>query len=48
MAGGCNSAPRTISKEKQEKPNKSKKIGLDFFGFLRPNRDFSKGYGESK
>src|SRR5579871_2247139 len=33
----------------QEKPSQSKenqtKKGLDFFGFSRPNRDFSMGYG---
>jgi hypothetical protein len=29
-------------------PNKSKQNGLDLLGFIRPNRDFSMGYGESK
>jgi hypothetical protein len=33
---------------RQTKPNKSKEKGLDFLGFLWPNWDFSKGYGESK
>ncbi len=32
----------------QAKPNKTKQKSLDFLGFLRPNRDFSMGYGESK
>jgi hypothetical protein len=27
-------------------PNKTKQISLDFLGFIRPNRDFSKGYGQ--
>jgi hypothetical protein len=27
----------------QAKPNKSKQNRLDLFGFIRPNRDFSKG-----
>ena len=30
----------------QANPNKSKEKGLDFLGFIRPNRDFSMGYGE--
>src|SRR5271155_3216084 len=29
-------------------PNKSKQNSLDLFGFIRLNRDFSMGYGESK
>jgi hypothetical protein len=29
----------------QTNPNKSKQIGLDSLGFVRPNRDLSKGYG---
>jgi hypothetical protein len=32
----------------QINPNKSKQKSLDFLGFIRPNRDFSMGYGESK
>jgi hypothetical protein len=32
----------------QANPNSSKQEGLDFLGFIRPNRDFSKGYGDSK
>jgi hypothetical protein len=35
-------------KSAQAKPNKSKQNSLDLFGFARPNRDFSKGYGQSK
>jgi hypothetical protein len=33
---------------RQINPRKSKEKGLDFLGFLWPNRDFSMGYGESK
>jgi hypothetical protein len=33
------------AKENQGKPRKK---SLDFFGFLRPNRDFSISYGDSK
>jgi hypothetical protein len=36
------------AKQNQARPNKSKLNGLDLFGFIRPNRDFSMGYGESK
>jgi hypothetical protein len=32
----------------QEKARKTKEKSLDFLGFPWPNRDFSKGYGESK
>jgi hypothetical protein len=28
----------------QANPNKTKQNCLDFLGFVRPNRDFSKGY----
>jgi hypothetical protein len=28
----------------QANPNKTKQKSLDFLGFIRPNRDFSKGY----
>jgi hypothetical protein len=28
----------------QTNPNKTKQKSLDFLGFIRPNRDFSKGY----
>jgi hypothetical protein len=31
----------------QANPNKSKQKGLDLLGFIRPNRYFSMGYGES-
>jgi hypothetical protein len=36
------------TKQNQTRPNKSKQNGLDLLGFIRPNRDFSMGYGESK
>jgi hypothetical protein len=36
------------AKQIQAKPNKSKQKGLDSLGFIRPNRDFSMGYGQSK
>jgi hypothetical protein len=32
----------------QANPNKTKQNCLDFLGFIRPNRDFSKGYGQKK
>jgi hypothetical protein len=32
----------------QINPNKSKQKGLDLLGYIRSNRDFSMGYGESK
>jgi hypothetical protein len=34
--------------QSQAQPNKTKRNCLDLLGFIRPNRDFSKGYGESK
>jgi hypothetical protein len=40
--------PAGAAKQFQAKPRKSKKKGLDWLGFIRPNRDFSKGYGDSK
>jgi hypothetical protein len=36
------------AKQNQAKPNKSKQNFLFLFGFIRPNRAFSMGYGESK
>jgi hypothetical protein len=30
----------------QANPNKTKQKSLDFLGFIRPNRDFSMGYGQ--
>jgi hypothetical protein len=39
---------RTVAKEKQGKPNKTKEISLDFLVFPWPILGFSKGYGESK
>jgi hypothetical protein len=36
------------AKYNQAKPNKFKQNSLDLFGFIRPNRGFSMGYGESK
>jgi hypothetical protein len=36
------------AKSVQINPNKTKQKSLDLLGFIRPNRDFSKGYGESK
>jgi hypothetical protein len=32
----------------QINPNKTKQNCLDLLGFIRPNRGFSMGYGESK
>jgi hypothetical protein len=29
----------------QANPNKTKQKSFDFLGFIRPNRDFSMGYG---
>ena len=34
-----------IPRKTQAKPSQTKENGLDFLGFLRPNRDFSTGYG---
>jgi hypothetical protein len=36
------------AKRIQAKPNKTKQKGLDLLGFIRPNRAFSMGYGQSK
>ena len=36
------------SKQNQAKSYKSKQNRLDLLGFIRQNRDFSMGYGESK
>jgi hypothetical protein len=36
------------SKQNQAEPNKSEQKCLVLFGFIRPNRDFSTSYGESK
>jgi hypothetical protein len=36
------------AKQIQAKPNKSKQKALDLLGFIRPNRDFSMGYGGFK
>jgi hypothetical protein len=42
-AGGkCNLKARSV----QANPNKTKQKSLDFLGFIRPNRDFSMGYGK--
>jgi hypothetical protein len=32
----------------QIRPNKTKQNSLDLLGFIRPNWDFSMGYGDSK
>jgi hypothetical protein len=32
----------------QAKPNRTKQNSFDLLGFIRANRDFSMGYGESK
>jgi hypothetical protein len=40
--------PSRSPKQNQAQPNKSKQKCLDLFGFIRPNRDFSMGYGDSK
>jgi hypothetical protein len=37
-----------LTKPVQARPNKSKQKRLDLFGFIRPNRDFSMGYDDSK
>jgi protein-L-isoaspartate O-methyltransferase len=39
---------RNLLLSRQILPNKSKQNGLDLLDFIRPNRDFSMGYGESK
>jgi hypothetical protein len=39
--------PRPSAGPTRIKPNKTKQKSLDFLGFIRPNRDFSMGYGES-
>jgi len=36
------------AKPAQINPSKTKEKGLDLLGFIRPNRGFSMGYGESK
>jgi hypothetical protein len=36
------------TKQNQALPNKTKQNSLVLFGFIRPNRDFSMGYAESK
>jgi hypothetical protein len=41
-------AKRVAAKRVQARPNKSKQKRLDLFGLIRPNRDFSMGYGHSK
>jgi hypothetical protein len=40
--------PGLAAKLVQAKPNKSKQKRLDLFGFIRPNPNFSMGYGDSK
>jgi hypothetical protein len=40
--------PPFRAKQNQAQPNKSKQKRLDLFGFIRPNRDISMGYDESK
>jgi ArsR family transcriptional regulator len=42
------SGPFFPAKGLQAKPNKTKQNSLDLLGFIRPNRDFSMGYGDSK
>jgi hypothetical protein len=39
-SGGCNQGANSV----QINPNKTKQKSLDFLGFIRPNRGFSKGY----
>jgi hypothetical protein len=36
------------AKQIQATPNKTKQNSLVLFGFIRPNRDFSMSYDESK
>jgi hypothetical protein len=38
----------SAAKPGQTIPSKTKQNGLDLFGFIRPIRDFSMGYSESK
>src|SRR5208337_504843 len=40
--------PQAKPKPDQAKPSQTKEMGLDFLGFLRPIRGFSKGYEDSK
>jgi hypothetical protein len=46
--GAIGQAAFRPAKQNQINPRKTKEKGLDFLGFLWPNWDFSKGYGESK
>jgi hypothetical protein len=46
--GGGRGSATASAKPSQAKPNKTKQNCLDLLGFIRPNRDFSKGYEESK
>jgi hypothetical protein len=39
---------RIRPKQIQINPSKTKQKSLDLLGFIRPNRDFSRGYSESK
>jgi len=39
---------RCATKLIQAEPSKSKQKRLDLLGFIRPNRDFSMGYSDSK
>jgi hypothetical protein len=40
--------PAPAAQQIQAKPNKTKQKGLDLLGFIRPNRDASKGCSDSK
>jgi hypothetical protein len=42
------STPFFQTKGFQAKSNKTKQNSLDLLGFIRPNRDFSTGYSDSK
>jgi hypothetical protein len=48
LSPGVDAFRRGALKPIQAGPNKSNQKGLDLFGFIRPNRDFSMGYGKSK
>ena len=40
--------PPNRPKQTEANPNKTKQKSLDLLGFIRPNRDFSMGYGRKK
>src|SRR5271165_4482067 len=43
-----NASGRIPPSRTKSRPSRTKKMGLDYLGFLRPIRGFSMGYGQSK